>query len=1191
MHRTQHSRPTIGILAGAQAFYGTILGNFIGLVLQGAHSAAQNRGCNLLLACGMEHSTIAARPAWPVAAPDTDFIPVGPWNTDGLIVVNPLLSETRASYIRQLSTSGHPIVFIARGGTGPTITVDNAGGVHQAVRHLVEHGHRRIAFIAGRPDDLEGDSGIRLRAYQAAVHDHGLVADDQFIAYGYHGIDGGQRAMRQILNSGVAFTAMLASNDESAIGAMAALREAGLRIPQDIAIVGFDDSLEAVSQVPPLTTLHSSPFEMGFQALELLLESIERRQSTNMIVQVPMRLVIRQSCGCQPAAVAPHRFAFTAQQISSIGGSSLAQPIKRAMAETVLAETQRLSAEEVERLCQHVVAAFIVSLERGEAASFRQALEQALTHVEQAEDDLHIWQAAFLTLKDGVAALLEAIGQPAAGVHAEQMLRLAQIAVSERMRRQYRQYVANQRWITDRMDLLNARLLAALDEAQIFEILAEHLPHLGIQQINVIFFEAEGGDAVAWSQLHSVPERQEVNRRFDSRLFPPAGLYDEPFSVALLPLANQGDRTGCVIFDTADLNMCATIVWQLRTFLKVVHLYREAMQGRRLAEEANRLKSRFLSTVSHELRTPLGLIVGLSKMLLQGAETRKPETYRQDLKRMYASAQHLDGLIRDVLDLAQSEMHQLQLVRERLDLAELFETVVVVAEQLASDKGLQWRAEIPDSLPTTYGDRTRLLQVTLNLINNAVKFTARGQVTFRVVADPQTITVEVSDTGLGIPGAEHDVIFDEFRQSERTTARGYGGLGLGLAVCKRLVELHGGNIGVRSLGKEGSGSTFYFTLPVMASLSDLGVHKHVSPEQTVLVLAEQVDQADTLQQYLIHQGFEVQVLALDRTADWSPDWLATPPGAVILECGMASMQGWEILKLLREHRHTQHIPVLFYTLEEAQASGSLLNLDYLTKPMSMAELAQALERCGINPAESQARKAILIVDDDPGVLEMHARVVEAWSPACQVWKARNGREALTIMRLEALDLILLDLMMPELDGFGVLEIMQRDQISRDIPVIVLTGQVLTQEDMARLNRGVTNVLKKGLFSIEETLKHIEAALARNGHLGGETQRLVRKAMAVIHEHYSEPISLQQIAQVVGISKEYLARCFHQETGLTLVTYLNRYRIGQAKARLEAGEQNLTAIALEVGFSSGSYFSRVFRQEVGISPSAFRQAGR
>jgi YesN/AraC family two-component response regulator len=294
---------------------------------------------------------------------------------------------------------------------------------------------------------------------------------------------------------------------------------------------------------------------------------------------------------------------------------------------------------------------------------------------------------------------------------------------------------------------------------------------------------------------------------------------------------------------------------------------------------------------------------------------------------------------------------------------------------------------------------------------------------------------------------------------------------------------------------------------------------------------------------------------------------------------------------LRENPLTKNIPVLFYSLEEERDSGSLLDLDYLTKPMSRAELARAIDRQGLKAIEGQDRKAILIVDDEPGVLEMHARIVETWSPECRVWKARNGREAIEMIRSERPDLVLLDLMMPELDGFGVLEMMQSDEISRDIPVIVLTGQVLTQEDMVRLNRGVTNVLKKGLFSIEETLAHVEAALARNKNLGSETQRLARKAMAYIHEHYTEPISLKDVARSVGISKEYLARRFHQETGVTLVTYLNRYRIGQAKARLEAGEKNLTEIALEVGFSSGPYFSRVFRQEVGMSPSEYRQAGR
>jgi YesN/AraC family two-component response regulator len=183
--------------------------------------------------------------------------------------------------------------------------------------------------------------------------------------------------------------------------------------------------------------------------------------------------------------------------------------------------------------------------------------------------------------------------------------------------------------------------------------------------------------------------------------------------------------------------------------------------------------------------------------------------------------------------------------------------------------------------------------------------------------------------------------------------------------------------------------------------------------------------------------------------------------------------------------------------------------------------------------------------------------------------------------------VVLDLMMPELDGFGVLEAMRSDESTRNIPVVVLTGQTLTVEDMAKLNRGVYRILQKGLFNTNETLSNIESALARSKTLGGETQRVVRQAMAYLHEHYMESISLKDAARHVGMSKEYLARCFRQEIGITLVTYLNRYRVHQAQILLEDSEHSLTEIALDVGFASSTYFSRVFRKETGISPSKYK----
>jgi AraC-like DNA-binding protein len=182
-------------------------------------------------------------------------------------------------------------------------------------------------------------------------------------------------------------------------------------------------------------------------------------------------------------------------------------------------------------------------------------------------------------------------------------------------------------------------------------------------------------------------------------------------------------------------------------------------------------------------------------------------------------------------------------------------------------------------------------------------------------------------------------------------------------------------------------------------------------------------------------------------------------------------------------------------------------------------------------------------------------------------------------------------MMPELDGFGVLSAMRADAGSRDIPVIVLTGQSLTVDDMTKLGAGVANVLKKGLLRADETISLIESALLRSSALGSEARRAVRKAIAYLHSNYMQPISLEDTARHVNMSKEYLARCFRQEMGITLVTYLNRYRVDRAKRMLEQGETNLTEIALETGFSSSAYFSRVFRQEVGMSPTDYLRASR
>jgi YesN/AraC family two-component response regulator len=279
--------------------------------------------------------------------------------------------------------------------------------------------------------------------------------------------------------------------------------------------------------------------------------------------------------------------------------------------------------------------------------------------------------------------------------------------------------------------------------------------------------------------------------------------------------------------------------------------------------------------------------------------------------------------------------------------------------------------------------------------------------------------------------------------------------------------------------------------------------------------------------------------------------------------------------------------VLFCSL--SSNGGSVLELDYLTKPIELTDFTRALDQQWLVSDVGQDVKRILVVDDDPDTLEMHVRIVRAHLPSYQVIRARNGLEALDALQQERVDLVLLDLMMPELDGFGVLEVMREKEGLREIPVIVVTGQVLTEKDMARLNQGVATVLSKGVFSLEETLAHVESTLERSRKLSSEAQRLVRQAMAYIHQHYAEPISRADLARHVALSQDYLTACFRRELGVTPVAYLNRYRVHQARRLLVDTDKSITEIALEVGFSDSGYFSRVFRREVGLSPEAYRHA--
>ncbi len=1214
-HRTLHERPTLGVLAGWQFAWTATPLSYLDPIFRGACLAARDLDCNVLLGCGMGSwvnprdglrpawlgddlgpawPNDELRPAWPTVSAESDFVPIGPWNTDGLIVVNPLRSEARSRYVQDLRAAGHPVIFIASGEEGPAILADNRSGILEAMHHLVTHGHHGIAFIAGTPEDREGDSGERLQAYHDAVTMHSLAADSRLVAWGRHIFDGGYAAMNEILNADVPFSAVLASNDESALGAMQALWEAGRRIPQDVAIIGFDDRPESAVQKPPLSSVRIPLSRMGYRAVESLHPYLTGQTETIETRRVTTTLTPRASCGCDES---------TLHAAVSLGAASLNRPsdssldredLVRAVATPVMIKAKTLSAENVTSLCRRLVNAFSASMADDDRAEFQDTLAAVLRETEASGEELHVWQAALSNLHRAFTAQPDVRSQPAMLDRALALLDQARIMISRSIQQQHRQDLVDQRWTLNHLGALAARLLVALDKTQVYDVLAEHLPMMGVQSMWIALFEPEGDDPIAQTELQAITTSKRAPLHFPSRMFPPADLLsaDRAFSLALFPLIDPHGQLGFVAFDTAQLNLYGVITQELATALNSVQLYRAANEGRRLAEEANEMKSRFLSTVSHELRTPLNLIVGLSGMLLEERAERKtplPESFLRDVEQIYTSAQLLSGLIGDVLDLASSDAGQLSLAYELIDLSDALQLVIETGSQLAYQKGLTWRADVPRSGPYVWGDRTRLRQVALNLINNAIKFTEQGQVRLKLETDTDEVMVSVSDTGLGIPAEEQEVIFDEFHRSERSVSQGYGGLGLGLSICKRLIDMHGGTMGVRSSGEEGAGSTFYFTLPTVQS-SAVEAQRSAQPmltPESVLILTHQTGGDQRLHDHLTERGFEVQTLTIHKTPDWFSQVATSPPGAIVIDMSTTAHQAWSVLKSLKSHPKTRNLPILFYSV--SQAGGSVLEFDYLTKPIELTDLEQALDQQWLALDVDQEMTSVLIVDDDLNTLEMHTRIVQAHAPSHRVLKAQNGLEALNVLRHQPVDLVLLDLIMPKLDGFGVLEAMRQEQTLRDIPVIVLTGQVLSEGDMERLDRGVTTVLSKGIFSREETLEHVEAALERNRALSGEAQRLVRQAMAYIHQHYAEPISRADLAQHVALSEDYLTDCFRKELGVTPITYINRYRVNQAKILLTETYKSVTEIALDVGFSDSSYFSRVFRRETGMSPTDYRQA--
>ena len=531
------------------------------------------------------------------------------------------------------------------------------------------------------------------------------------------------------------------------------------------------------------------------------------------------------------------------------------------------------------------------------------------------------------------------------------------------------------------------------------------------------------------------------------------------------------------------------------TLIQLERKNEEIEQERKRALSSNTAKSQFLANMSHELRTPLNAIIGYSEMLHEDSEKMKLEQFIPDLKQINAAGKHLLTLINDILDLSKIEAGKVELYLETFSVKHMINDVINTIQPLADKNENKINVKISDSIDTMHTDLTKLRQTLFNLLSNACKFTDHGAITLTVDSENKLagdrIIFRLSDSGIGMEPEQMRRVFEAFSQADATTTRKYGGTGLGLAISRRFCEMLGGDIQVESI--PGTGTSFIVNLPINGPMQqasdqdneDLPSRQLTDPAEaryskkrdadpsgerrqrvsTVLVIDDDPTVHDLMRRYLTNEGFKVET-ALGGEAGLAKA-KAIRPSVITLDVLMPGMDGWTVLRELKNDPILSHIPVIMLTMVDDMSMGYALGVtDYMTKPVDRELLVGTIK----NTVRTISTLPILVVDDDIGSRRLLRRMLEL-----ENWKvneASNGRIALEMIKEDRPALILLDLMMPEMDGFRFIDELRKLDQNRRIPVIVLTARDLSETEHRLLKDHVKGILQKGAFKRDELLHQL-----------------------------------------------------------------------------------------------------------------------
>ncbi len=481
--------------------------------------------------------------------------------------------------------------------------------------------------------------------------------------------------------------------------------------------------------------------------------------------------------------------------------------------------------------------------------------------------------------------------------------------------------------------------------------------------------------------------------------------------------------------------------------VQLTRLNRLAQALRQAADNERRIKEQFVANVSHELRTPLNMIVGFCEMIMETPEAYGepvPPMLLSDLDVVFRNSQHLASLVDDVLDLSQIEAGQMSLVREHVVFRDIIDSAITAVQPLFQSKSLYLDVSIPDDLPAVFCDHVRVREVMLNLLSNAGRFTEEGGVQVTVRQEAKELLISVADTGPGISTVQQTRLFKPFEQLDGTIRRRYGGTGLGLSISKSFVELHEGRMWVES--EEGKGTTFCFSLPITrrAPLDEkymrwVDPYNPYEPRARPLRLPQVdvkprwviIEQGNAMQRLLSRHVEGVDLVAVPTLEGARQSLIETPGQALLIN----QLDVPASLTELHDRLALPFaIPIIVCSVPGIeQAVNGLGVSDYLIKPISREKLLSALQKL------DRPIKTVLIVDDEREALMLFRRILSAFDPECRVLRAQNGRQALQILQQHRPDVILLDLTMPEMDGFELLKLRQ-EAPWQDIPIILISAR-------------------------------------------------------------------------------------------------------------------------------------------------------